>query len=129
MPVVGRLPLPMELNSAGRPEMVPPVRSTSATPRNTSMPASVTMNAGMPTNATQKPCQAPMSAPTTSDSATAAPHGRPHSFMLSAATAPTVATTEPTDRSMWPAMITMTMPIARISTYAFCWMRFATLPG
>ncbi|MET3800547.1 hypothetical protein ABID70_000502 [Clavibacter michiganensis] len=105
------------------------MRSTSATPRNTSMPASVTMNAGIPTNATQNPCHAPISAPTTSDSTTAVPHGSPHSFMLSAATAPTVATTEPTDRSMWPAMITMTMPIARISTYAFCWMRFATLPG
>ena len=28
--------------------------------------------------------------------------------------APTKAQTEPTDRSMWPAMITMTMPIARM---------------
>ena len=27
------------------------------------MPASVTMNAGMPTYATQKPCQAPIAAP------------------------------------------------------------------
>ena len=29
-------------------------------------------------------------------------------------TAPTNAATDPTDRSMWPAMITITMPMARI---------------
>ena len=33
-----------------------------------------------------------------------------------AETEPVRATTEPTERSMWPAMITMTMPIARTST-------------
>ncbi len=74
------------------------------------------MNAGMPTKATQNPCHAPTTAPTTSESRTATNQGRPHWFIAIAAIAPTMATTEPTDRSMWPAMITMTMPIARIST-------------
>ncbi len=39
-----------------------------------------------------------------------------HSFMASATVAPTNAQTEPTDRSMWPAMMTITMPMARIRT-------------
>ena len=34
--------------------------------------------------------------------------------MAMATTMPTNAATEPTDRSMWPAMITITMPMARI---------------
>lgn len=29
---------------------------------------------------------------------------------------PTNATTEPTERSMWPATMTMTMPIVRMNT-------------
>jgi hypothetical protein len=74
------------------------------------------MNAGMPTNATQKPCQAPTSAPVSRATTTATPQGRPQLFIAIAEIAPTIATTEPTERSMWPAMITITMPIARIST-------------
>ncbi len=40
--------------------------------------------------------------------------GRPQSRIAMATTMPTNAATEPTDRSMWPMMITITMPIARI---------------
>ena len=40
--------------------------------------------------------------------------GMPQSRMAMATTMPTKAATEPTDRSMWPAMITITMPMARI---------------
>ncbi len=43
-------------------------------------------------------------------------HGMPCRTTNCAETPPTSATTEPTDRSMCPAMMTMTMPIARIST-------------
>ena len=44
--------------------------------------------------------------------------------------APTRPTTEPTERSMLP-MVRMhkSIPIARIKTYAFCWMRFEILRG
>ena len=39
-------------------------------------------------------------------------HGAPFWMTRTAETAPVRATTEPTDRSMCPAMITRTMPIA-----------------
>ena len=45
--------------------------------------------------------------------------GKPTSRMSTPETAPTKAATEPTDRSMWPATITITMPIARIKMYPF----------
>ena len=78
------------------------------------MPASVTMNDGMPTYAIQKPWKAPMSPPATRAALTAAGHGRSYRTMSTAADAPVKAAIEPTDRSMWPLMITMTMPMARI---------------
>ena len=34
--------------------------------------------------------------------------------------APVAATTDPTDRSIWPAMMMTTMPIARMRMYEFC---------
>ena len=40
--------------------------------------------------------------------------GRPQWSMARAHEAPTKALTDPTDRSMCPAMITITMPMARI---------------
>ena len=40
--------------------------------------------------------------------------GRPQSRMKSATQTPTKAATEPTERSMCPAMMTSTMPMARI---------------
>ncbi len=42
--------------------------------------------------------------------------GSPHCLMAIAEIAPIMATSEPTDRSMCPAMITITMPMARITT-------------
>ncbi len=41
-------------------------------------------------------------------------HGQPHCTTITPVAAPTNAATEPTDRSMWPAMMIITMPIARI---------------
>ncbi len=40
--------------------------------------------------------------------------GHPQLTANTPETAPMRATTEPTDRSMWPAMMIITMPIARI---------------
>ena len=79
-----------------------------------SMPASVTMNAGMPTTATQNPCQAPTRAPSTMPRMMPSHHGQPHCTIMTPVAAPMNAATEPTDRSMWPAMMIITMPIARI---------------
>jgi hypothetical protein len=42
--------------------------------------------------------------------------GRSQRDIASATDAPTNALTEPTERSMWPAMMTITMPMARIRT-------------
>ena len=49
---LGRDPLEMSTNGCGNPETVTPT-STIARPRKISIPASVTMNAGIPTYATQ----------------------------------------------------------------------------
>ena len=46
-----------------------------------------------------------------------------------AETAPVSATTDPTDRSMCPPMMTIIMPIARIRMYEYCRTMFVTLPG
>ena len=46
-----------------------------------------------------------------------------------AATAPTNAATEPTERSMCRATITITMPMARIRIWAFWTTRLETLSG
>ena len=39
---------------------------------------------------------------------------QPQCTIMTPATAPMKPATDPTDRSMWPAMITITMPMARI---------------
>ncbi len=83
-------------------------------PRKMSMPANVTMNAGTIIRATQKPCHVPTRI--ADDMPTTIPRGQatPQSAMVLATTMPMNAATEPTDRSMWPAMMTMTIPMARI---------------
>ncbi len=83
-------------------------------PRNINMPASVTMNAGTITRETQNPCQAPTRIPTTRPTRMPTGQATPQSAMTFATTIPVNAATEPTERSMCPAMITITMPIARI---------------
>lgn len=72
------------------------------------------MNDGMPMYAMKKPCSAPAAAPISSVRATATGHGICCCTMSTAATAPTSAVREPTDRSMWPAMMTIIIPMARI---------------
>ncbi|MGX1501912.1 UNVERIFIED_CONTAM: hypothetical protein RKD43_000537 [Streptomyces graminofaciens] len=80
-------------------------------PRNSSMPASVTMNDGMPTYAIQKPCHAPASAPIARERTSASTQGTSCSTIITAAAAETKAASEPTDRSMWPEMMTIIMPM------------------
>ncbi|MGX1300669.1 hypothetical protein RKD35_002157 [Streptomyces albogriseolus] len=60
------------------------------------------------------PCTAPAMAPTARHSTTATGQGRSFLTMNTAAMEPTNAVSEPTDRSMWPEMMTSIMPIARI---------------
>jgi len=43
--------------------------------------------------------------------------------------APVTATTEPTDRSIWPSTMTKSMPIASTSTYEYWRTMFVMLPG
>ena len=128
-PISGRKPLPIFLKLVGRPPTVAPSRTTSVRPRKSSMLDSVTMNAGIPTYATQKPCQAPIAAPRMRHSTTARNHGTSCLVIRIAQTAPTNAATEPTDRSMWRATITITMPMARIRIWAFWTTRLETLIG
>src|SRR6266545_659913 len=128
-PTSGRKPLPMSLNPSGSPPTVAPSSTTRVKPRKSSMLARVTMKAGMPTYATQKPCQAPMSAPRARQRITARNHGTSCLVIKIAPTAPTNAATEPTDRSMWRATTTSTIPMARIRIWAFWTTRLETLSG
>ncbi len=57
-----------------------------------------------------------MITPSTSASTTARSQGSSQLRIMIAVTPPTKATTEPTDRSMCRATITITMPMARIIT-------------
>ena len=103
------------------------------------MPARVTINAGIPMYATQKPCHIPTSAPTAIAASIAAHHGslgnQSHPLCCNGRTAkiPDIApikhATEPTERSMCPAIMIITMPIARTRMYPFCTTRFDQLSG
>ena len=75
------------------------------------MPDSVTMKAGTRIRETQKPCQQPTSTPTIRPTTMPSGQASPQSAIDLATTMPVNAATEPTDRSMCPAMITITMPI------------------
>ncbi len=62
----------------------------------------------------KKPCTEPATAPMARHSTTASGQGMSCSTISTAAMAPMNAVSEPTERSMWPAMMTSIMPIARI---------------
>ena len=92
-----------------------PCSSARLRPLKTSMPASVTMNDGMRKNATNQPCAAPIAAPASRQATVAGTKCHSNSTISTAASAPTKPTTEPTDRSMWPATITSSMPSAMMT--------------
>jgi len=56
-------------------------------------------------------------------------HGKFQSCIAIATMMPVNAATEPTERSMWPAMMTITIPIARIRMYEYCWTMLMMFPG
>ena len=95
-------------------------------PRSTLRPASVTMNAGMPSKAMNQPCTAPTAPPSTSISTTTAGQGTPACSAI-AASALTSATVEPTERSMPPVVMTSVMATATISIGALWRIRFRRL--
>ena len=74
------------------------------------------MNEGSDQRVTNSPLTAPQAAPVTRASATAAASGSFQSASATPSTAPESASSDPTDRSMPPAMITNVMPVATSST-------------
>ncbi len=105
-------PLPRARYSSGNEPMFELPSVMSASPLKMSMPARVTMKAGMPTYAIQKPCQAPTIRPMTRAPMIASHQGKPRSRINTPEIAPMKAAIEPTDRSMCPATMTRTMPMA-----------------
>ena len=100
----------------------PPVM-VNAAPRSARRLASVTMKAGTPIHATQKPCHMPMSNPSPivitqiNNGSVVKPNPLTGSTSNAAKT-PVKATAEPIDKSMCPGTMTMTMPTARIAVIA-----------
>ncbi|OQA14165.1 MAG: hypothetical protein BWY62_01117 [Firmicutes bacterium ADurb.Bin356] len=85
-------------------------------PRKIIMPPKVVIKPGMLNLASQNPCQAPAIAPTAKPISAATHHGRLNSLALSAITIPAKPATEPTDKSICPITITMSIPTASTST-------------
>jgi hypothetical protein len=92
-----------------------PSSRASARPLNTSMPASVTMKEGMREKATNQPCAAPIRPPHSRHTMEAGTKCHSYSTISTAASAPMKPQTEPTERSMWPATITSSMPSAMMT--------------
>src|SRR5688500_165420 len=76
------------------------------------------MNGGMRSQATSEPCAHPSTAPRTNTRANDAESGQPRLVKAMAETAPSRPARAPTERSIWPATITSTMPMARIEVTA-----------
>ena len=70
-----------------------------------------------------------MRAPTASPTSTASTQGIPVSRMSRATTIPTAAATDPTERSMCPAMMTRTIPMAMTRMYELPLKMLMTFSG
>ncbi len=93
-----------------------PFRIILFTPLNISIPARVTMKGGILTKAIQNPCHIPASNPTKSPRNIERDAGRKSLTLNKADDAPTIATTEPTDRSICPPVsMHSIIPTASIS--------------
>ncbi len=103
---------------------MPPV-TTKASERAIIMVPSVTMNDGMRPLVVTMPFSHPLAGPISSESST--PATMPYCSMTVAETAADSATTEPTEMSNSPAIITMVMPAATISGTAIWPIRLAML--
>ncbi len=103
---------------------------TCARPRNSSSPASVVIHGCTLITAIQKPCHMPTTSPTASTIRTAGSVGMCMSTINTPAIAEANATTEPTDRSMFPPVrMHRSMPMPSTNTYMFCKIRFVTFRG
>ena len=93
--------------------------SQRATPASSPMVASVTRNDGRRRKATSAPLTAPMAVPAASPAA--APTNQASVRRTMEASSAEIATIEPIDRSISPAVSTKTMPTAMTVTGAVCW--------
>ncbi len=105
-------PLPSAANESPRPPIALASVICSATPRATSIIASVAMNGGRRSSVTHRPLTSPQAAPVNSPSNIAIGTLMP-ARTDSAATTPASARIDPTDRSMPPVMITQVAPMPR----------------
>ena len=108
---------PMTLNVASTLIGCDP-ETTMVRPRATESMPSVTMNEGTRRTAKATPLTRPAATPTSRPAAN--PAMTPYDSATTAATTPVSATTEPTDRSMLPAMMTSVTPNAGIAMIALC---------
>ena len=122
-PHSGRYPAPNHLSSSGAGtdidfdiHITPPLKII--------IPPSVVINPGIPSFARKKPCHAPAARPIASAKSTAAHHGRFNSLAAIAITIPENPATDPTERSIWPITITISIPSAKTNTYALPARRF-----
>src|SRR3990172_9098960 len=107
-------PAPSHENAAPRSLIGRPSVYTSVSPRAIVRVASVAMNGATLPYATAMPLTAPNPVPTASPASNATASGAPP-FNTPASTAPAMARTEPTDRSIPPVRITNVMPAAMIA--------------
>ena len=120
--------------------IVRPRASWNAAPRQISRPPRVTMNDGIPTYATRKPCMPPISAPTATPARTTMIHrnvrSKPgprmagiHSVWRRPMTITTKTRIDPIDRSMLRDTMIRTMPVVMIATAADWTDRFHRFRG
>jgi hypothetical protein len=83
--------------------------------------ASVAMNGGSRPAVIISPLASPAAAPTARPATIANPIGHPASANVHAVTTLPSASTDPTDRSMPPEMITEVIPRARMARMEICW--------
>src|ERR1700676_768050 len=121
-------PLPSSAKESPRPETGRAPVICNATPRATSIMPSVAMNGGNPMRVTNKPLNAPQIAPMITPPSMPIGTGTP-AFTSNAATTPESASTDPTDRSIPPVMITQVAPTPRYAMDVTCNHTVMPLPS
>ena len=98
-------------------------------PRQASSPPRVTIKAGMPAYAVNAPCNAPINAPTAIPANSDGNSPQCSEVCTRTAAMPVIPTSDPTERSICPARITITMPTARMPVTAVWRIRFEKFRG
>ena len=111
-------PLPKKTNAGCSKVTIWPSVMSMAMPRPTTMRMSVAMIGWMRSRVTSRPFHAPSAAPASTHSTSTAAKGRAVVVTSSAASAPVIAMTEPTDKSTPPVPMTSVMPSASSMTFA-----------